>query len=65
VKEKVSNIRKGLHIVKGSDSAAIDRLTNAEDNSLVVIVSTSRYPCEQLQIPGGVTLRRFPHKQLR
>ena len=40
----LTKVRKGVHILKGSDSTAIDWLTNAPDGSLVVIITTSRYP---------------------
>jgi len=56
----LTKIRKGIHIVKGSDSAAIDRLTNAEGNSLVVILSTSRYPNELIKL--GRLARRLGHR---
>ena len=46
----LSKIRKGVQILKGSDSTSIDRLTTAEKNSLVLIISTSRYPNELIKL---------------
>lgn len=46
----LSKVRKGVTIVKGSDSTAFDRLNNAPDDSLVVIVATSRYPNELIRL---------------
>ena len=38
----LTKVRSGVHILKGSDSTAIDWLTISEPDSLVVIVATSR-----------------------
>jgi DNA-binding MurR/RpiR family transcriptional regulator len=46
----LSKVRKGIYILKGSDSTAIDRLNNAPDRALVVIVATSRYPNELIRL---------------
>jgi DNA-binding MurR/RpiR family transcriptional regulator len=58
----LTKVRKGVHILKGSDSAAIDWLTTAPDNSLVVIISTSRYPNELIKL--GKAARRLEHRLL-
>ena len=58
----LTKVRKGVHILKGSDSTAIDWLTNAPDDSLVVIITTSRYPNELIKL-GKVT-RRLQHRLL-
>ncbi|MFY9707048.1 MAG: MurR/RpiR family transcriptional regulator [Desulfobacterales bacterium] len=58
----LTKIRRGVHIIKGSDSAAIDWLTNAPDDSLVVIITTSRYPNELIKL--GKVARRLQHKLL-
>jgi DNA-binding MurR/RpiR family transcriptional regulator len=46
----LSKIRKGVNIIKGSDSTAIDRLNNSPSDALVVIVATSRYPNELIRL---------------
>lgn len=46
----LTKLRKGVRILKGSDSTAIDWLANAPDKALVVIIATSRYPNELLRI---------------
>jgi DNA-binding MurR/RpiR family transcriptional regulator len=58
----LTKVRKGVNILKGSDSTAIDWLTNAPDNSLVVLITTSRYPNELIRM-GKVT-RRLGHNLL-
>ncbi|MGA8242656.1 MAG: SIS domain-containing protein, partial [Desulfobacterales bacterium] len=58
----LTKVRRGVHIIKGSDSAAIDWLTNAPDESLVVIITTSRYPNELIKL--GKVARRLQHKLL-
>jgi len=56
----LTKVRKGVHILKGSDSAAIDWLTNAPDHSLVVLFAVSRYPNELIRM--GKVARRLDHK---
>ena len=46
----LSKVRKGVHILKGSDSTAFDRLNNASPDALVLIVATSRYPNELIRL---------------
>jgi DNA-binding MurR/RpiR family transcriptional regulator len=58
----LTKVRRGIHIIKGSDSAAIDWLTNAPDNSLVTIITTSRYPNELIKL--GKVARRLQHTLL-
>ena len=58
----LTKVRRGVHIIKGSDSAAIDWLTNAPDDSLVVIITTSRYPNELIKL--GKVARRLQHNLL-
>ncbi len=58
----LTKVRRGIHILKGSDSTAIDWLTNAPDNSLVVIITTSRYPNELIKL--GKVARRLQHQLL-
>jgi DNA-binding MurR/RpiR family transcriptional regulator len=58
----LTKVRRGVHILKGSDSTAIDWLTNAPDNSLVVIITTSRYPNELIKL--GKVARRLQHSLL-
>ncbi|MCP3951779.1 MAG: MurR/RpiR family transcriptional regulator, partial [Desulfobacterales bacterium] len=50
----LSKIRKGVNILKGSDSTVFDRLNNARQDSLVVIMATSRYPNELIRLAKGV-----------
>lgn len=58
----LTKVRRGVHILKGSDSTAIDWLTNAPDESLVVIIATSRYPNELIKL--GKVSRRLHHRLL-
>lgn len=58
----LTKVRRGIQILKGSDSAAIDWLTNAPDDSLVVIITTSRYPNELIKL--GKVARRLHHQLL-
>lgn len=58
----LTKVRKGVHILKGSDSTAIDWLTSAEDDSLVTIITTSRYPNELIRL--GKVARRLKHQLL-
>jgi len=46
----LSKVRKGVNILKGSDSTVFDRLNNAAPGTLVVIVATSRYPNELIRL---------------
>ncbi|MBL0714781.1 MAG: MurR/RpiR family transcriptional regulator [Desulfosarcina sp.] len=55
----LAKVRKGVNILKGSDSTAFDRLNNAIPDALVVIVATSRYPNELIRL-AKVT-RRLGH----
>lgn len=58
----LTKVRRGVHILKGSDSTAIDWLTNGPDDSLVVIITTSRYPNELIKL--GKVARRLQHNLL-
>jgi DNA-binding MurR/RpiR family transcriptional regulator len=58
----LTKVRRGVHILKGSDSTAIDWLTNAPDDSLVTIITTSRYPNELIRM--GKVARRLHHRLL-
>lgn len=58
----LTKVRRGVHILKGSDSTAIDGLANAPDESLVIIVATSRYPNELIRL--GKVARRLDHHLL-
>ena len=58
----LTKARKGVNILKGSDSTAIDWLTNAPENTLVVVITTSRYPNELIRI--GKVARRLGHNLL-
>ena len=58
----LTKVRKGVRILNGSDSTSIDWLTNAPDNSLVVIIATSRYPNELIKL--AKVIRRLGHRLL-
>jgi DNA-binding MurR/RpiR family transcriptional regulator len=58
----LAKVRKGVHILKGSDSTVFDRLNNAQTDALVVIVATSRYPNELIRLAKVV--RRFDYTLL-
>ena len=53
----LTKVRRGVQILKGSDSTTIDWLTNAPDDSLVVVITTSRYPNELIRV--GKVARRL------
>lgn len=55
----LAKVRKGVNILKGSDSTAFDRLNNTVSKALVVILATSRYPNELIRL-AKVT-RRLGH----
>jgi DNA-binding MurR/RpiR family transcriptional regulator len=57
-----TKIRKGIHILKGSDSTSIDFLTNAPENSLVILTAATRYPNELIKLSKLV--RRLGHTLL-
>ena len=58
----LTKIRKGVHILKGSDSTTIDMLTNANSNSLVIMAATTRYPNELIKL--SKMIRRSSHTLL-
>lgn len=58
----LTKIRKGIHILKGSDSTSLDRLVNARSNSLVILAATTRYPNELIKLSKMV--RRSSHTLL-
>ncbi|MBF0573069.1 MAG: MurR/RpiR family transcriptional regulator [Desulfamplus sp.] len=58
----LSRIRKGITIVKGSDTTTIDQIANAPENSLVIMVATTRYPNELIKL--GKFIRREGHTLL-
>ncbi|MGD9210918.1 MAG: MurR/RpiR family transcriptional regulator [Desulfobacteraceae bacterium] len=58
----LTKVRKGVNILKGSDSATIDWLTGAPEGSLVIIITTSRYPNELIKL--GKVVRRLQHTLL-
>ena len=53
----LGKIRPDIHVLKGSDSTTIDRLTIASTPSLIVIITTSRYPNELIRI-GKISRHR-------
>ncbi len=55
----MTKIRQDVTILKGSDRTAIDWLAIAPENTVVVIVATSRYPNELIRI--GKMARRQGH----
>ncbi|MFH1155335.1 MAG: MurR/RpiR family transcriptional regulator [Pseudomonadota bacterium] len=58
----LTKIRKGITILKGSDSTSLDMLTNANVGSLVVLIATTRYPNELIKI--SKMIRRNGHTLL-
>ena len=56
----LAKIRPGVQILRGSDSTVIDRLTTAPEQSLVVVIATSRYPNELIRVCKLV--RRLGHE---
>lgn len=56
----LTKVRKGVQILNGSDSTTLDWLTIAPDNSLVVIIATSRYPNELIKL--AKVIRRLGHR---
>ncbi len=58
----LTKVRKGVHILKGSDSASFDMLANAHSNSLVILASTTRHPNELIKLSRMV--RRSSHTLL-
>lgn len=58
----LTKIRKGIHILKGSDSTTIDFLTNAPENALVILTAATRYPNELIKLSKLV--RRLGHTLL-
>jgi len=55
----LTKIRKGVHILKGSDSTSFDMLTNARSDSLVILFATTRYPNELIKL--SKMIRRSSH----
>jgi DNA-binding MurR/RpiR family transcriptional regulator len=52
----LTKVRSDIHILKGSDSASVDWLTIAPQDSLVIIIAVSRYPNELIRL--GKMVRR-------
>lgn len=46
----LTKIRKGIHILKGSDSTSFDLLVNANSPSLVILTTSTRYPNELIKL---------------
>jgi len=55
----LTKVRKGIHILKGSDSTAFDMLTNAHSDSLVILAACTRYPNELIKL--SKMIRRSGH----
>jgi DNA-binding MurR/RpiR family transcriptional regulator len=58
----LTKVRKGVTLIKGSDSTAIDWLNNAPAESLVILFAISRYPTELIRL--GKVARRLGHTLL-
>jgi len=58
----MTKVKRGIHILKGSDSTTMDMLTNAPENSLVVLTATTRYPNELIKL--SKMIRRAGHTLL-
>lgn len=50
----LTKVRGGIHILRGSDTTAIDWLTIAPEGSLAVLVATSRYPNDLIRVARHV-----------
>ncbi|SLM29328.1 Putative Transcriptional regulators [Desulfamplus magnetovallimortis] len=55
----LTRVRKGISIIKGSDTTTIDHIANAPKNSLVVMIATTRYPNELIKLAKFI--RRESH----
>lgn len=55
----LTKVRKNIQILKGSDSTTFDWLTIAPEDSLVVVVATSRYPNELVRVARWVRRRNM------
>jgi len=58
----LTKIRKGVHILKGSDTTTFDLLANAHPESLVILTTTTRYPNELIKL--SKMIRRSDHTLL-
>ena len=58
----LTKVRKGVHILKGSDSTCFDMLTNAHPESLVILAASTRYPNELIKL--SKMIRRSNHTLL-
>ncbi|WP_320040032.1 MurR/RpiR family transcriptional regulator [uncultured Desulfobacter sp.] len=58
----LTKVRRGIHILKGSDSTTMDMLNNAPENNLVVLAATTRYPNELIRL--SKMIRRAGHTLL-
>jgi DNA-binding MurR/RpiR family transcriptional regulator len=58
----LTKVRKGVQILKGSDSTAMDMLANAPAQSLVILTATTRYPNELIKL--SKMIRRCGHTLL-
>jgi DNA-binding MurR/RpiR family transcriptional regulator len=58
----LTKIRKGIHILKGSDTTTFDMLVNANPESLVILTTSTRYPNELIKL--SKTIRRSSHAWL-
>lgn len=58
----LTRIRRGIYILKGSDTTTLDMLTNAPSNSLVILAACTRYPNELIKL--SKMIRRSDHTLL-
>jgi DNA-binding MurR/RpiR family transcriptional regulator len=58
----LTKIRQNVQILKGSDSTAVDWLTIAPENCLVIIIATTRFPNELIRL--GKLVQRLGKKLL-
>jgi len=58
----LTKVRKGVHILKGSDTTTFDMLTNANPESLVILATCTRYPNELIKL--SKMIRRSSHTLL-
>lgn len=55
----LTKVRKNIRILQGSDSTTFDWLTIAPEDSLVVVVATSRYPNELVRVGRWARLKNM------
>lgn len=55
----LTKIQKGVHILKGSDTTTMDWLTNAPSETLVIMMTSSRYPNELIKLARMIRRKKM------